>query len=173
MRYIKSIFVTFVCLALIVVSGCAKEEENTVSATVAKEQTGSAQEQQDILYQNESIGLSVYETTGWQLNEEKQSKGLNVTFSNNKMKAIITAVNTDKSFEEIKSEFKRSSANSEVLEEKDSQLSFKSNTSKVRTDIFLERVNDQTYIYTFLTPIKSYSESKSVLSAFINNIEIK
>ncbi|APC46948.1 hypothetical protein BME96_01510 [Virgibacillus halodenitrificans] len=152
-------------LVLILLAGCGgtKEAKGTGS-------TGTADLK--MLYENEEFNVKVKETDGWKLAKANMNGNkLNAKFEKDTINAIISSLTTKKSFKIIKNELVTGAGKVEILEEKENYISFESTMkTKIRTDIYLEKQGDYTYIFTFVTPVADYKEVNNEINKLRQNI---
>ncbi|MCP8615423.1 hypothetical protein [Salirhabdus salicampi] len=162
----------FMFLLVIVLAACKNENQRDENH---QNKFDDRKEEQEVLYDNDDFNLIVYETDSWNVDEEKKDEHkLIVSFQNEQSTAIITSVNTEKNFDEIKQELKTASGNVEIIQNSANQISFKSKRkSSIRTDIYLEKQDHHTYIYSFKTPVAKYDEAAAEsINQFKTNITI-
>ncbi|MFZ3577002.1 hypothetical protein [Virgibacillus sp. DJP39] len=169
----------YIWLALLLITLLAFLSACGDAEAVKKEDQGSTKsvnqsEQKQDIYQNEAFNLKVQHSDGWKLENEVSGDKLIVSFkNNNNVKAIVTSVATEKNFSEIKDELKTGVGNIEIIEDNQKQLSFKSNLeNSIRTDIYLEKQDEYTFVYTFMTPNKGYQQVKQYIDGFRKNIKL-
>ncbi|MCG1027458.1 hypothetical protein J5S49_04055 [Virgibacillus halodenitrificans] len=152
-------------LVLILLAGCGgtKEAKGTGSAETADLK---------MMYENEEFNLKVKETDGWKLAKANvNGSKLNAKFEKDTINAIISSLTTKKSFKIIKNELVTGAEKVEILEEKENYISFESTMkTKIRTDIYLEKQGDYTYIFTFVTPVADYKEVNNEINKLRQNI---
>jgi hypothetical protein len=175
---IKKSMLHILILLVTLLTACSSEqtttEEEKVPATTAAESPTS--DTKTAIYTDTETGLAVYETEGWVFEKEsKTGKGVNVTFSNEKVKGILSILSTDKSFDEIKNELKVGAGQIEIIDESDEYLSFKSlRKESIRTDIYLNRLPEgNVYIFSFLTPAEQFLDNQGKIEAILNHVQAK
>ncbi|MDQ0339907.1 hypothetical protein J2S00_002702 [Caldalkalibacillus uzonensis] len=156
------------------VSGCGQTELAQQPLNHPDEGTaGSSTQTQDILYENSEVGIKVYQLPGWEVGKEGEADTFNVTFHRDNLKAIITLVSSDLSLEEIKQTLVTGAGPVEILEETDTYLALQSKRKEpVRTDIYIEQQEEQTVIYTFMTPAEAYAENQPYMESFKQNVAV-
>lgn len=160
--YIKNVLIFILALVLLAVSGCTQAE-----------QPKDMEQKQEVLYENTEVGLRVYKTQNWVIDEEPTTKEFSVTFRDDYSKAIITVISNEKSFEEIKRELKVGAGKVSVLEETSDYLAFKSDRlESIRTDIHISQKGGHIGIVTIMTPLKNYESNQNSIQAFVNNVEL-
>ncbi len=160
--HIKNTLLFILALILIAVSGCSQAE-----------QPKDIEQKQEVLYENTEVGLRVYKTQNWVIDEEPITKEFSVTFRNDYSKAIITVTSNEKSFEEIKRELKVGAGKVSVIKETNDYLAFKSERAEsIRTDIYIIQRGAHTGIVTFMTPLKDFESNQGNIEAFNKNVEL-
>lgn len=157
----KTLIITFV-LTFLAVTGCTQAQQQK-----------DMEQKKVIQYENEEVGLIVYETQSWMMEEETPTKQFSVTFTNDYSKAIITVISNEKSFEEIKRELKVGAGKVSVLEETSDYLAFKSERlESIRTDIYIIQKGGHIGIITMMTPLKNYEVNQNSIQDFVKNVEL-
>lgn len=170
MSIIKSTLLALIVSSFFIVSGCSQQEESPVILDTAHENHA-------VVYENPKAGIRVYETPDWVVGTEVVEP-LNVTFhyyptlGNQQLKAIITVISNESTFNEIKQEFLTGAGEVSIIHESDNHLAYKSERKEsIRTDIYLQLDGLHTKIITFMMPLEDYEENQEQMEAFINNIE--
>jgi len=137
---------------------------------VSEEKQGS-QNEKEALYKSDYF--TVFSIEGWSLEKESTNRTLNVIFSKDQTKAIITSLSVKKSNEEIKTDLINGAGNVEIIENKDDYVSFKTKLkTSIRTDIYIKESNNQTIVVTFMTPDLNYENAKKDEEKFLNKVEV-
>jgi|GEM_PF-3311240 len=148
---------------ILLLSACGTNEE-------VQEKQGSKSEE-NALYKSDSF--TVFHVEGWSLEKESTDKTLNVIFSKDQSKAIITSLSVEKSNEEIKNDLINGAGNVEIIVNKDDNVSFKTKlNNSIRTDIFIKKSNKHKIVITFMTPDSNYENAKKDKEEFLNKVEV-
>ncbi|QZT33960.1 hypothetical protein HUR95_00520 [Caldalkalibacillus thermarum TA2.A1] len=160
--------------SLLSAGGCGQTEQASQQSNPSAEETAdSIAPTQDILYENSDVGIKVYQLPGWEVGKEGKSDTFNVTFHRDNLKAIITLVSSDLSLEEIKQTLVTGAGPVEIIEETDTYLALQSKRKEpVRTDIYIEQLEEQTVIYTFMTPAEAYTENQPYMESLKQNVAV-
>ncbi|MFC4410909.1 hypothetical protein ACFOZY_10820 [Chungangia koreensis] len=151
----------------ILAAGCGKEE-----APQADEQKGS-QSEETVLYVNPEQGIEITNGEGWTKKEEI-SEPFNVRFENEKATVIITMISNKKSVDEIKDELISGAGEVTILEEEDHSVSFQTKRKEsIRSDVFIERSDEESRVIIFMTPAGEYENNKAKFDEFKENIHFE
>lgn len=170
----KYIMVLLLLFAFIL-TGCGTQSETNDSNGTNNENTSQNQsqgkEQVEYLYENEEVGLKVAQTTGWNLKTEK-TEPFNIVFENGQAQSIISVIESDKSFEDLKSEFLAGAGKVSVVANEENYLSYQSNRKEsMETNIYLDKKGNETIIISFVYPTnksETLADAKSNLRSNIN-----
>lgn len=155
---------------ILLILGACQNGGNEGAQPDVENNTEQNQEEQNYLYESEIVKLT--EAPGWQQQNNSNKNEENVMFQNGNVKAILTSVSNEKSLDEIKGELKASFGNIEVIEEAEHYLSLKSNRKeRIRTDIYLNRGEEQTGILIFMTPLEEYETNQVMIEEFKQNVQ--
>lgn len=149
----------FCLMSLLVIAGC--------STTLAEEPM------KKIFYENEEIGLKIYETSDWRIDAGASSEPFNATFKQGNIRAIVSVIPEQKTISEIKKELAANKELFKLIEESDTHVALEINEhNRVRSDIFTEQAGKDTLIVTFLTPLAEYENNKGRMEEFKNSIQL-
>jgi hypothetical protein len=153
---------------LLLLGACGNESSQS---NLEKNSEPNQKEETKYLYESQSF--KVIELPGWtESKDESTDDKANVMFQNGKLKAVVTVVSNEKSLEQIKNELKTALGSAEEIEDSDHYMSFKSNRKEsIRTDIYLNRSDEQTGILIFMTPLQNFETSKAKIEEFKNNVQ--
>ncbi|MFZ3579840.1 hypothetical protein [Virgibacillus sp. DJP39] len=154
---------------ILFVLGACQNGGNEGAQPNEKNNTEQKQEEQNYLYESETV--RVIETPGWQQQDNSSKNKENIMFQNGNVKAILTSISNEKSLDDIKSELKASFGNSEAIEEAERYLSLKSNRKEsIRTDIYLNSGEEQVGILIFMTPLEDYEINQAMIEKFKQSV---
>ncbi|WP_209123999.1 hypothetical protein [Alkalihalobacillus sp. BA299] len=156
-----------ICLlsGLMIVTGCSSD------STTKSEQTQA--ESEEILFENTDVGLKIYESSNWIIEQEVYVQNLNVTFQNDTLKAIVSVIPSEKTMEQIKKELQLGDGLITVLEEKDDYFSFHTNQKEsIRSDLYIEQDQGKTLIVTFMSPLEDFESYLEEIEEFKGNIKL-
>jgi hypothetical protein len=128
-----------------------------------------------VLYQDKTVGLTLYQTGSWERITEKNSpKSLNVTFKENKIQAIVSVVSNQNTVKSIQDDLLKSVIQPKIISQTDSSLVFESGTQdKIRVTCFLKKNGAHNYIFSFITPASSYNNQSKDIKIFMDQVKIK
>ncbi|MFD1020219.1 hypothetical protein [Thalassobacillus hwangdonensis] len=156
-------------LLLFTLSACNSPEE-----VQGKQGNSSKESKESVLYENTSYHLSVGEMEGWLLEKETDEGRLHAKFTNNQSKAIVTVTETTKSFENIKDELKDGAGKVDVVQDDKASISFISGLNeKMRTDIYIKKHREFTYVFTFISPLSAYEKKENEIKKFLDEVHLK
>lgn len=168
----RRLYLGLLTVVLFILSACGDVEAGKKETAKSNSAEQSAEEK--ISYENEEYHISVHNAEDWKVDEIENEDKLIVNFQKDNMEAIITVVTTDKKLPEIKNEFLLGAGDSEIIKDKEGQLSYRSKLeNSMRTDIFLEKHEKFTYVFTFITPDRDYEKLKGSIDALMKNIKIE
>ncbi|MBB5174652.1 hypothetical protein [Texcoconibacillus texcoconensis] len=173
MRF-KSLLMVLLILTFVGLYGCSQDD--VTKSEHAENETKSSEQElatQEILYENTEWDIKVYETSDWMLDKEVTGESFNVTFEKDLLKAIVTIIPNEKSFDEIKQELQVGAGNVSIEEEKEDFLAFKNERKEtIRTDIYLKQEGDYTGIISFMTPESDWEINQEKIETFKGNIDL-
>lgn len=150
----------------ILIAGCGNG-----GAPEAEEQKGN-QPGESVLYENEQ-GLKITNSEGWTKKEET-SDPFNIRFENEQSTAIISVISNEKSVEEIKDELISGAGEITILDEGDDFVSFQTDRKEsIRSDVFVERSDEESRVIIFMTPAADYEKNKAKFDEFRENIHFE
>ena len=162
----------FVLISLVLaLSGCGKGESASNSEPIIDPAVEEVT-QRLLLLEDEDASVRVYETPGWQLEQEAETEQFQATFQHEKLKAIMTTVSNEMPLAEIKRDVKVGAGKVTIIEEKDDYLAFQSDRKEsIRSDVFIEKGQADTLVMIFMTPVELYEGNKEHIEALRNNTE--
>ncbi|WP_078430052.1 hypothetical protein [Alkalihalobacterium alkalinitrilicum] len=158
---------TLFCLlaGIMILTGCS-----SASSTIS-EQTDEKSEQ--LLFENIDVGIKIYETSDWTLEQEVYTENLNATFQYETLKAIVSIVPSEKTMEQIKQELQLNDGLITVLNETDTYYSIQTNQKEsIRSDLFIEHDHGKTLILTFMSPSEDFESYYEEMEQFKENIKL-
>ncbi|MCP8615338.1 hypothetical protein [Salirhabdus salicampi] len=163
---------TLFIIMLTACGGGEKSDQSLNEEQPPQQEPSGDQPEQLAMY--ESDQLTVFETTGWEITDEKlASNRLNVMLNGDKVKAILTVVPNEKSFDEVKQELKTGAGDVEIIQEEDNYLSFQSKRNEsIKTEVYLREEHNNVYVFTFMVPVTEYEANKEKIEKLLNNISI-
>lgn len=161
----KRLSIVLVVLAILA-AGCGKEE-----APQAEGKKGS-QSEKTVLYESDK-GLKITNGDGWTKKEEI-SEPFNVRFENEKATVIISKISNKKSNGEIKDELISGAGEVTILAEEDNSVSFQTERKEsIRSDVYIERSDEESRVIIFMTPAEEYENNKAKFDEFKDNIQFE
>ncbi|MDR5658854.1 hypothetical protein RH915_05070 [Serpentinicella sp. ANB-PHB4] len=159
----NKVFLLTLILILLIASGCSKKHVDTENQNI---------QEKAVLYENIDLGFRVFESSQWNVGEESTNGSFNVTFENNKLKAIVTILTSEKSVDEIKNDLKTGTRKANIIQDTKDSLIFESERKEsIRTEIYIKDNRANKGIITFMTPVKDYENNKDAIDEFRRNLQ--
>lgn len=157
----------FLFVFILILAGCSEKSPLEVEAD------GSEKQENTILYENVEHGLMIDEVQGWSYTKEVLQP-FNVSFTNDQASVIVSILSNEKTVEEMKDEILLGAGDVTIIEEDEDALSYKTNRKEsVRTNLYIERTENDTRLLIFMTPFNEYEKNKEKFDRFKSNIHFK
>jgi hypothetical protein len=167
------IFSLFMSLIL---TGCSTSQKSANQNNVASNGGAGHQKASNspTLYQNPSVNLKITQTGDWKkAAEKKSSKGLNLVFKENGLHAIVSVIPSTQSIQSIQSDLLKSVSHPAILSQSATTLDFQAGTKdKIRVLNYLKKKGNRDYVFSFVTPVKTFNQEKPVIQKFMANVQI-
>lgn len=159
----RLLFILVVGFSLLVGCGSADASEDK-DKQKDNDKISEQQEAENILYEKD--GLVVSQVMGWSVGTEKVDP-LNVTFNHQHVQAIVSLIETEKTFDQLKEELLDGAGNVELVEEKGDSFSYQSKQKEsIRTNVYFRKYEDQTMILSFLSKVDSGEGARKAIDDF-------